>query len=285
MDVQFENSGILSLVLQGLFNSMGMFLFNSVKPYILKDAYTKVREEINKKLDVVAGDLQFPNSISPVDMILISARNKVISLGKDPFKIKDYRSYVSVFNVGLTETTLSGISSFYRDGNTTLTMENNTVIINLNTGTQEIQGSTNWEISTLRGYLSMMGSVTYSINYVRIQIVLGQPLDVRKSPQFLKLNVELGNLQIRFDGAGTIDYVIELAINILPNLLRNQITAAFEDLIRLKIQKELDEVNVENILEDFLPILDKIQFRELKLSKLFPTNNDIRYDEDDFFNF
>ncbi|XP_047521225.1 uncharacterized protein LOC125060386 [Pieris napi] len=283
--VQFENSGIISMVLQGLFNSMGIFLFNSIKPYILKDAYTKLREEINKKLEIVAGDLQFPTSISPIDMILIKARNKVIALEKDPYKIKNYNHSVSMFHVALSQTKLTGLSSFYRDGNTTLKMENNTIIIDLSIGTQEIQGSTNWEISTFKGYFTKVGTVSFSINYVRIRIILGQPLDTRKRPEFRNLDVELGNLQIRFDGAGTIDYIVELAINILPNILRNQIIVAFDDLVRIKIQRELNEVNVEDLIKEFLPIVDKLQLKGLSLSQFFPTQEENRYDEDDFFNF
>lgn len=36
-----------------------------------------------------------------------------------------------------------------------------------------------------------------------------------------ELELELGNIQTRIHGAGTIDYLVEASINILPNLLRS----------------------------------------------------------------
>ncbi|CAK1548667.1 unnamed protein product [Leptosia nina] len=285
IEVQFENSGILAFVLQGLFNSLGTFLFDSIKPYILEDAYKKVTEEINNNLDGVTGDFQFANSISPIDMVMINARNKIIAVGKDPMKVKNYNTTVSIFNIALTETCLTGISTFYRFGNITLMMENNTLIVDFYLSTQEIQGSTNWEISTFKNLLSQFGTVTFTVDYIRVRTILGQPLDTRKSPQFRKLDIELGNIQIRLNGAGTIDYIVEFAVNILPNLLRNQIVKSIEDPIRGKVQEELNEIIIEDIIKDFLPLLDQLQLKGLKLSKLFPEKDEVRYDDDDFFNF
>lgn len=84
-------------------------------------------------------------------------------------------------------------------------------------------------------------------------------MDTRKPPQLDDIQLELGNIQVRFDGAGTVDYIIELAINVLPNLLRYQIMDALENPIKLRIQEELNRINIEQIVNENLPKIDEYQ--------------------------
>lgn len=69
----------------------------------------------------------FPNSISPFDMAVAEARKQVSDMGYDPYRIKDYSQSGGIFTVTSTHTWLTGLASFYRMGNITLTMENGTV--------------------------------------------------------------------------------------------------------------------------------------------------------------
>lgn len=94
------------------------------------------------------------------------------------------------------------------------------VYATIDAGTQEIEGKTHWEISVIGGVLSRAGIVTFAIQYFRAQVKLSQPLDTRQKPNMEGLDLELGNIQARVHGAGTVDYLIEASINILPNLLR-----------------------------------------------------------------
>lgn len=87
-------------------------------------------------------------------------------------------------------------------------------------GTQEIEGRTHWEVSMIAGVLSRAGTVSFTIEYFRVQLNISQPLDTRKRATLEELDFELGNIQARMDGAGTIDYIVEASVNILPNLLR-----------------------------------------------------------------
>jgi hypothetical protein len=75
-------------------------------------------------------------------------------------------------------------------------------------------------------------------------------MDTRNSPKLEDIQLELGNIQVRFDGAGTMDYAIEFAINVLPNLLRYQIMDALENPVKQKIQAELNNVNVERLIKE-----------------------------------
>lgn len=45
-------------------------------------------------------------------------------------------------------------------------------------------------------------------------------MDTRKKPILEELDLELGNIQARIHGAGTVDYLLEAGVNVLPNILR-----------------------------------------------------------------
>lgn len=66
-------------------------------------------------------------------------------------------------------------------------------------------------------------------------------------------------MQIRSDGAGTLDYALEFLINVIPNLLRYQIMDALENPAKLKIQEAMDQINVEMIIKDKIPTFEKMQ--------------------------
>ncbi|XP_050665578.1 uncharacterized protein LOC126965858 isoform X2 [Leptidea sinapis] len=244
----------------------------TIKPYVLKDAYKKVKVEVNKRLEQVATDTVFSNSLFPIDLLLLNARRKAIEFGLDPYKIQDYTSSFSVFNIHLSNTWILGIASFYRIENTTLIMENKTLIFEFNLKTQETQGSSHWGISTMRGFISRSGIANFTLNYICIKVIVAQPLDTRRKPTLRSLSVDVGNFQIRFDGAGTVDYFVELAVNILPNLVRNQVVDAFEDPVRHKIQQELDTIEVEEFIKEQLPKIDRFEAEVGLKSAMGPEN-------------
>ncbi|KAJ8733816.1 hypothetical protein PYW07_014367 [Mythimna separata] len=284
--VNFENLGFFGGMFQGVVNTVGSFLFDSIKPYVLKEAYTKVRAEINTKLEETTGDMQFPNSISPLDMVIIDVRKKVRDEKYDPHQIGDYNKTMGIFTVALTRTWILGISSFQRVGNITMRMENNTAIADFEIGTQKLEGRTQWEISAISGLLSRAGTASFSVEYINARLILAQPLDTRKIPKFRDIDLEIGNIQVRCNGAGTLDYVIEFTVNILPNLLRYQIMDALEAPLRERIQQEFDKLNVTEKIIEQLPQLDQMQATGFKLSDLQKsTTENPPFDEDEFFNF
>ncbi|XP_039745544.1 uncharacterized protein LOC120623549 [Pararge aegeria] len=284
--VNIENAGLLATLLSGLVNSMGSFLFESIKPVLLRDAQSNMRQEINKKLDEVVGDIEFPNTISPVDMVIIDARKKLRDMKMDPFKVNDYNTSTNIVDVRLYNTWITGLSSLYRVGNTSLYLENNTVVADFSIRTQEIKGSTFWELKGLGGFVSQAGSSSFSISYIQGRFILAQPLDTRQRMEFRDLELELGNIQVGSDGAGTMDYIIEFSLNILPTLLRYQIIDAVINPFKWKIQQELDGINIEDVLINELPKIDKIQAEGFQLAELRKINiTDEIFNADDFFNF
>ncbi|OAD59075.1 hypothetical protein WN48_09384 [Eufriesea mexicana] len=227
IDINFKNLGFLGSMFQSAINSIGTFIFDSIKPFILKEVNTNIRGEINKQISQLPQ--YFPNSISPFDMAIAEARKQVSQMGYDPYRVKDYSQTVGIF----------------------------TVYITVDIGTQEIEGKTHWEISVIGGFLSRAGTVSFTVQYCRVQLKLSQPMDTRKKPGMEQLDLELGNIQARFHGAGTIDYLIEASVNILPNLLRYQIMDAIEGPLRRRIQAEINKVNVEQLIHDKIPDIEE----------------------------
>ncbi|XP_003708008.1 uncharacterized protein LOC100880845 [Megachile rotundata] len=255
IDMDFKNLGFLGSVFQGVINSIGTFIFDSIKPFILKEVNTNIRGEVNKQISQLPQ--YFPNSISPFDMAVAEARKQVSQLGYDPFKVQDYSQSVGMFTVTSTHTWITGLASFYRMGNITLSMENGTVYALIDVGTQEIEGRTHWEVSVIGGFLSRAGTVSFTVQYFRVQIKFGQPIDTRKKPRIEELDLELGNIQARIHGAGTIDYLLEASINVLPNLLRYQIMDAIEGPLKRRIQVELNKINVEKLIYEKIPNIEE----------------------------
>lgn len=98
--------------------------------------------------------------------------------------------------------------------------------------------------------VTRIGHVKFTVQHIKVAFELSQSLDLRKRAKLQDLQLELGNIQVRCDGAGTLDYVLEVIVNILPNLLRYQIMDALENPIRMRIQDVLNKIDVEKILKE-----------------------------------
>ncbi|XP_019700204.2 uncharacterized protein LOC109503583 isoform X2 [Harpegnathos saltator] len=255
IDLDFKNLGFLGSVFQGVINSIGTFMFDSIKPFILKEVNMNVRGEVNKQISQLPQ--YFPNSISPFDMAVAEARKQVRLMGYDPYRVQDYTQSAGVFTVTSSHTWITGLASFYRMGNITITMEKGNVYLLLDIGTQELTGKTHWEVSVIGGFLSRAGTMSFTVQYFRMQIKLGQPLDTRKRASLEELELELGNIQTRIHGAGTLDYLMEASVNILPNLLRYQIMDAIEGPLKRRIQEELNKMDVEKLIDDKIPEIEE----------------------------
>lgn len=71
-------------------------------------------------------------------------------------------------------------------------------------------------------------------------------------------------------GLGTADYVVELFVNVLPNLLRYQIIDALEKPITKRVQEYTDRIDVELVAKELIEeyrLVGAIDFAKLE-SKL-----------------
>lgn len=249
MAMEFKNLGFLGSVFQSIMNSAPNLVFDGMKPFMLKEADMKMREEIDRTIKKLMGDRRLPNSISPLDMAIAEGRKKVREMGYDPYHIPSYNKTVGIFSISTTNTYITGGSSFYRVGDIVLSMENNTVSSKFLVGTQKIHGSTQWEVGMGVGLVSRIGHAQFSVEHIKVGIDVSQSLDTRKHPLINDLQIKLGNIQVRMDGAGTIDYIMEFLVNVLPNILRYQITDAIENPLKTRIQEKFNQINVEEAIK------------------------------------
>ncbi|XP_065094855.1 uncharacterized protein LOC135715567 [Ochlerotatus camptorhynchus] len=251
MAMDFQNLGWFGRVFQGLVNSAPNMVFDMVKPYMLKEVYTKLQDEIDShiELQVQERGIVLANSVSPLDLAIAEARFLMRRKGFDPYLVPDYGNSLSIFGLQLTGTRLRGLSSFYRSGELEISVKNNTMDCVVQVGTGRIEGSTRWQLSVLRGLVTQSGSVYFAIESVGVSIKVAQPLDLRQKPTLLNLQLELGNIQISSSGAGSLDYLVEAGVNILPNLLRYLLVGAIEGPLKARIREKLDCINVEQYVK------------------------------------
>jgi hypothetical protein len=119
-------------------------------------------------------------------------------------------------------------------------------------GTQEFSGSTMWEVSIAKGMITRAGSLQFTVQHIKVLFVVTQPLNLSKKLKIDDLQLDLGNIQIRSSGLGTVDYLVEFAVNVLPNLLRYQIMDALEKPLMRKIQDFTDKIDMESLLKEKL---------------------------------
>uniref|UniRef100_A0A224XDJ0 Putative hemolymph juvenile hormone binding protein n=1 Tax=Panstrongylus lignarius TaxID=156445 RepID=A0A224XDJ0_9HEMI len=217
--LDFKNLGFLGAVFQGMINTVGTFVFDSIKPFILSEVNTNMRNDINKGLRTLKQT--FPNSMPPIDLALAAARKLVREYGYDPYRIEDYKYNPGIISVELSNVFVSGLASFYRLGNLTISVSNNSLLLGVHLSTRRLHGSCSWELS-LGGFLSNYGSASFSVEYLEVKTKINQSLNVRHSPNLNELQLSLGNIQLRMNGLGTLDYILELLSNVVPNLLRYQ---------------------------------------------------------------
>ncbi|KAL7741109.1 hypothetical protein ACLKA6_018142 [Drosophila palustris] len=243
MAMDFQNLGFLGSVFQGLINSAPNMVFDAMKPFMLQEADKVLRIEINTNIEKLMGDRRLPNSITPLDSAIAMGRKLFRQNGWDPYHVADINRTMGVFSVQLSNTWISGTSSFYRVGNITAAMLNNTLSLRVQLGTQQITGAGQWEVGF--GLMTRVGHVQFTVQHIRATIEISQPLDTRKRPQINDLQFDMGNIQVRCDGAGTLDYIMEFAVNVLPNLLRYQIMDAIENPAKQRIQEQFNTIDVE----------------------------------------
>lgn len=83
--------------------------------------------------------------------------------------------------------------------------------------------------------------------------MFNQSLDTRKHPYLESLDLNLGPMTLVSRGdAGKLNALTEFGVNVLPNLVRYQVVDALEEPIRQRVQKELDNVNVEDLIKEKL---------------------------------
>lgn len=147
--------------------------------------------------------------------------------------------------------------------------ENGSLIVGAQAATQRLQGHFNWQLDFK--LFAPKGKISLQIEHLDVKIGLSQPINVQKKPKLEVLRVTLGNIQVslthcvivsetwlrfspqaRSSGTGSMDYLIEFAVNFLLNGFRSVVLRTIEKPVTSIIQKELDKLDIEAMIEEQL---------------------------------
>lgn len=253
--LDFKNLSVMGSIFQRVMNSVGPFVLDLIRPTIMNTVNKNIRGDVNKKLRAMKQT--FPNSIAPIDLAIAEGRKHVRKLGYDPYRVPDISHGTGIFHVEINQIWVNGLASFYRIGNITAALENHTIYIGLDVGTQRIKGMCQWDVS-IASVISKSGSTAFSIDYFETSVRVSQSVDIRNKPQIEDIQLKLGNIQMHMDGIGTADYIIEFLVNFFPNLLRYQIMDTIEEPLKIKAQEIVDSIDFEKMVDDHLTELDQV---------------------------
>lgn len=271
MDTNMRNIPLYDTLVTSFTN----FVVQTIKPIIMKLVNIMIKEELDEKMKHFK---RFPNTIPPVDLLIAESRQQIKLMGYDPWHIEDLINAVNfnIFSLDINEIWISGLSSLYRLGDIHISIQNQTIISVVHIGTQELNGHCQWKIGAA-GLLKTTGVLSFSIDYIQLEANVTQPMDTRLAPYLNEFGLSVGNIQLRMDGAGTLDYLAEALVNIIPNILRNKIVDAMELPIKKRIQDFLDKVNVQEKIEQRIPpIIDKMM--EHNITDIFRENEILHED-------
>lgn len=107
-----------------------------------------------------------------------------------------------------------------------------------------------WEASIGKGLLAKNGILQYLFKHFKCQFEVNQPLNLDKKLKIIDLQLDLGEIQIKSDGLGSTDYLLELVTNIIPSVLRPQIMDALEKRITNEILYFSNNTGIETLIRE-----------------------------------
>lgn len=101
-------------------------------------------------------------------------------------------------------------------------------------------------------FLAKHGVMGFTLEYIQAEVKLQQPMNLEKLPKMDQVELELGNIAVLSDGAGTLDYIVEAFFNIIPNIFRKEIMDSLEPVVCKAIEDEIRKLNFEEMIEEKL---------------------------------
>jgi len=257
-ELDFKNLGFTASLFQGIISSVGSVLFDGIKPFIINEVNTNLRADVNAQVKAITSKL--PKLKVPVpDLAVNEGRAYVRRMGYDPYRLTDRNVKEGPLNLTVSELTISGLSNFRRAGDIGLQVDGPTLRMTVHVVTGAVTGSLRWRYQLgLTKTFGRAGESNFSADHVQVRAVVNQTLDIRNKPVLDRLEIEVGKIAVQMDRREPLDYVIEIAVNSLPPLLRHIIVDALEEPIKLKVQTILDDVQLEKMVEERLPELDRM---------------------------
>lgn len=99
--------------MQGIINSVGTFIFDSIKPLILEQVNDKIQGTLNTQMKELEQFL--PDSIAPLDLAMAIARTQIQDLEMDPFNLPEMNfTLQSGMGLRILNGSIYGLSTLHR---------------------------------------------------------------------------------------------------------------------------------------------------------------------------
>ncbi|XP_068216782.1 uncharacterized protein [Palaemon carinicauda] len=245
-------------------SAVDVFFDSIIEPLLVGGLGDKLKALINRKLQDAFREKPFPDSISPVDYFIAKTRRD-LRQKFDPFIIE--RKEINMaweMTLVLKDINLSGLSTIHRTHEVSAEFIDNAIFATVQIGAQELKGGADWSLSAAL-FPAISGHIDIEIESLDITVELRQPANIRSPPVLRKIDIQLGNLAVRSAGERTMDYAVELLVNIVPNIFRNVIMDKVEPKLHQVIQKQLNGLDLHRI------VMDKLAERRLRQEEATPT--------------
>ncbi len=245
----------MSATMQSTLNAAGFAVVTAVKPHIQRLVNERLLIEVNKQLQDAP---KFPqiSKMSPVDLAIFEGR-KMVHKKYDPYQIDmviDHDSEFLTVKVGPVK--IFGLSKFYRVGEVQLKMSNGTMEIRLRMITGRLRGSYEFEFNFGKVGKTRKGASRFVMKHLQFEAIVKQPMDLKRKPMLEDLQLETGRISVQTDGKGNFDYMVELVVELMPDMLRHFIVDGLEEPIKQKIQTQiLNHVDVEKLVMENIEVI------------------------------
>lgn len=258
-ELDFKNLGFTASLFQGILSSVGSVMFEGIKPFIVTEVSTNLRADVNAQVKAITSKL--PKLSVPVpDLAVAEGRSYVRRMGYDPYRVADQWVKQGPFNLTVEELTVHGLSNFRRVGDIGLQVRGPVLQIAVHVITGQVTGTLRWRYRLdLASVYAQSGVSNFTVDHVQVRAIVNQSLDIREKPVLDELQIEVGRMTVIMDRKEPLGYVFEVAVNSFPTVLRHMIVDALEEPIRYKVQTLLDEVQLEKMVEERLPELDRFE--------------------------
>uniref|UniRef100_A0A8D8ZML5 Uncharacterized protein n=1 Tax=Cacopsylla melanoneura TaxID=428564 RepID=A0A8D8ZML5_9HEMI len=256
--IDLKNSGMAAFV-----DSLGPFMFQSIKPVLLRKLNTDIRADVNKQIKKFTAKI--PKDVSPLDLGIQEARRYMRKNHYDPYQLKNYSYKINLMRINVSDLWIEGLSNFNRVGDLSLSMDKGIIQFGVHVITSRLTGSFNWSVqfSNKRNIVET-GKLKYTVDYLQVRLSVNQSVNINHKPVINDIDLSVGKIIVKHDGLKAFDFIIDNVVNhYVPDLLKFIIIDSIEVPLKVKAQDILEHSLVDNysidaiLNEKVLPQLDE----------------------------
>ncbi|XP_026687236.1 uncharacterized protein LOC103520232, partial [Diaphorina citri] len=256
--IDLKDSGMTTFV-----DGLGPFMFQSIKPVLLRKLNTDIRADINKQIKKFTAKI--PKNVSPLDLGIYEARRYVRNNHYDPYQLKNYSYKINLIRVNISDLWLEGLSNFNRVGDLSLSMDHGVIQFGIHVITSKLHGYLKWSANFAnKRSVTEGGTLKYSVDYLQVRISVNQSVNINNKPILDDIDLRVGKIHINHTGLKSFDIIINSIVNnYIPDILKFLIIDSIEGPLKVKIQEVLDhtlvgQYSIDNLLNaKVLPKLDE----------------------------